>query len=144
MTFVSFIHSYELEHTTIYYPKPHLSTTIYNLIYFPCFICSTLCCLDFGRTFTKYTTTSGSDSIMQTFTEHIGKEEEEEKSQVASWYAGKNILITGATGFMGKVLVEKLLRSCPDVKGLYLLIRSKRGLTPEVRKDQYLKCVVCT
>ncbi|XP_075147044.1 fatty acyl-CoA reductase 1 [Haematobia irritans] len=66
----------------------------------------------------------------------------EEKSHVASWYAGKNILITGATGFMGKVLVEKLLRSCPDVKGLYLLIRPKRDLTPEDRKDQYLKCVI--
>ncbi|XP_061400774.1 fatty acyl-CoA reductase 1 [Musca vetustissima] len=66
----------------------------------------------------------------------------EEKSQIAAWYAGKNVLITGATGFMGKVLVEKLLRSCPDVKGLYLLIRSKRGLSPEVRKDQYLKCVI--
>ncbi|XP_073847723.1 putative fatty acyl-CoA reductase CG5065 [Musca autumnalis] len=67
---------------------------------------------------------------------------DEEKSQIAAWYADKNILITGATGFMGKVLVEKLLRSCPDIKGLYLLIRSKRGLSPEVRKDQYLKCVI--
>lgn len=66
-----------------------------------------------------------------------------DKSQVASWYAGKNIFITGATGFMGKVLVEKLLRSCPNVKNIYLLIRSKRGQTAEIRKDQFLKCQVC-
>ncbi|XP_013107128.1 putative fatty acyl-CoA reductase CG5065 [Stomoxys calcitrans] len=67
---------------------------------------------------------------------------EEEQSQVASWYAGKKVLITGATGFMGKVLVEKLLRSCSDLEGLYLLIRPKRDLTPADRKDQYLKCVI--
>lgn len=67
---------------------------------------------------------------------------EGDKSQVASWYAGKNVFITGATGFMGKVLVEKLLRSCPDIKNIYLLIRAKRGQTADVRKEQYLKCVV--
>uniref|UniRef100_A0A0A1XHC5 Fatty acyl-CoA reductase n=1 Tax=Zeugodacus cucurbitae TaxID=28588 RepID=A0A0A1XHC5_ZEUCU len=65
-----------------------------------------------------------------------------EKSQIAQWYAGKSILITGATGFMGKVLVEKLLRSCPDVKNIYLLIRSKKGVDPLTRKDQFLKCVI--
>lgn len=65
-----------------------------------------------------------------------------EKSEVAQWYAGKSILITGATGFMGKVLVEKLLRSCPDVKKIYLLIRSKKGVDPLIRKDQFFKCVV--
>nr|XP_014092579.2 putative fatty acyl-CoA reductase CG5065 [Bactrocera oleae] len=65
-----------------------------------------------------------------------------EKSEVAQWYAGKSILITGATGFMGKVLVEKLLRSCPDVKKIYLLIRSKKGVDPLIRKDQFFKCVI--
>jgi len=37
--------------------------------------------------------------------------------------AGKAILITGSTGFVGKVLVEKILRSCPEVGKIYLLIR---------------------
>ncbi|XP_024171887.1 fatty acyl-CoA reductase 3 [Rosa chinensis] len=36
----------------------------------------------------------------------------------------KNILITGATGFVGKVLVEKILRVQPNVKKLYLLLRA--------------------
>ncbi|XP_010686048.2 alcohol-forming fatty acyl-CoA reductase isoform X1 [Beta vulgaris subsp. vulgaris] len=37
----------------------------------------------------------------------------------------KTILVTGATGFLGKVLVEKILRVQPNVKKLYLLIRAK-------------------
>jgi fatty acyl-CoA reductase len=56
-----------------------------------------------------------------------------EKSEIASYYADKSILITGATGFLGKVLIEKLLRSCPEVKKIYVLIRHKKGNTPEQR-----------
>lgn len=63
-------------------------------------------------------------------------------SEIANFYAGKTVLITGATGFMGKVLVEKLLRSCADLEAIYLLIRTKKGVEPTVRKEQYFKCVV--
>lgn len=56
-----------------------------------------------------------------------------EKSEIANYYADKSILITGATGFLGKVLIEKLLRSCPDVKKIYVLVRHKKGNTPEQR-----------
>lgn len=48
-----------------------------------------------------------------------------EFSQVAGLYVGQSAFVTGATGFVGKALVEKLLRSCPDIGRLYLLIRSK-------------------
>jgi fatty acyl-CoA reductase len=37
------------------------------------------------------------------------------------------VLITGATGFCGKTLLEKLLRSCPDISNIYLLVRPKKG-----------------
>lgn len=36
----------------------------------------------------------------------------------------KNFLITGATGFLAKVLIEKILRMQPDIGKLYLIIRA--------------------
>ncbi|XP_064076093.1 putative fatty acyl-CoA reductase CG5065 isoform X1 [Vanessa tameamea] len=52
---------------------------------------------------------------------------------VPQFYAGRDIFITGATGFMGKVLIERLLSTCPDVGRLHLLMRPKKGETPEKR-----------
>ena len=36
--------------------------------------------------------------------------------EIRNFYRGKSILITGSTGFMGKVLVHKLLSDCPIKK----------------------------
>lgn len=44
---------------------------------------------------------------------------------IREFMAGKTIFITGGTGFMGKVLLEKLLRDCSDLKCIYVLLRSK-------------------
>ncbi|XP_063632736.1 putative fatty acyl-CoA reductase CG5065 [Cydia splendana] len=52
---------------------------------------------------------------------------------VGEYYAGKNVLVTGATGFVGKILVEKLLRSCPELNTIYLLLRQKKGVSSEER-----------
>ncbi|KAB0802588.1 hypothetical protein PPYR_04774 [Photinus pyralis] len=54
-------------------------------------------------------------------------------ASIREFYAGRSILVTGATGFIGKVLIEKLLRSCPKIDKLYILIRSKKGQSPEER-----------
>lgn len=62
---------------------------------------------------------------------------------IPKYYEGKNILLTGATGFMGKVLLEKLLRSCPKVKAVYVLIRPKAGQTAEARVEEITSCKVC-
>ncbi|CAN6438789.1 unnamed protein product [Victoria cruziana] len=45
----------------------------------------------------------------------------------------KRILITGSTGFIGKILVEKILRVQPQVKRLYLLIRASDAASAERR-----------
>lgn len=43
--------------------------------------------------------------------------------QITNGLTGKNLLITGCSGFLGKVVLEKLLRCIPSVGKIYLLIR---------------------
>ncbi|XP_044735577.1 putative fatty acyl-CoA reductase CG5065 [Chrysoperla carnea] len=52
---------------------------------------------------------------------------------IPEFYRNQSIFITGANGFMGKVLVEKLLRSCPDLEKIYILLREKRGRDIQTR-----------
>ncbi|CAI6356237.1 unnamed protein product [Macrosiphum euphorbiae] len=46
---------------------------------------------------------------------------------IQDFFRGRNVLVTGATGFMGKVLIEKLVRSCPDIGKICILVRQKKG-----------------
>ncbi len=59
---------------------------------------------------------------------------EDGASEITEWYRGKNVFITGGTGFLGKVLLEKLLRTCP-VRRIYLLMRPKRGVDVNQRLE---------
>ena len=43
---------------------------------------------------------------------------------IADALGGKTILVTGSTGFLGKSIVEKCLRSIPDIARINLAIRS--------------------
>ncbi|XP_022171253.1 putative fatty acyl-CoA reductase CG5065 isoform X1 [Myzus persicae] len=45
---------------------------------------------------------------------------------IKEFYDGCDIFITGGTGFMGKVLIEKLLRSCPGIRNIYVLMRQSK------------------
>lgn len=57
--------------------------------------------------------------------------------RIAEKYVGKTLLLTGGTGFMGKILIEKILRNF-SVKKLYILIRTKKGKDPQDRlKDLF-------
>ena len=44
---------------------------------------------------------------------------------MSHFFTDKNLLLTGATGQLGKVLLEKILRSFPEIKTIYLAIRVK-------------------
>ncbi|CAB3232267.1 unnamed protein product [Arctia plantaginis] len=55
---------------------------------------------------------------------------------IPEFYAGRELFITGATGFMGKVLVERLLWTCQEISKLHLLMRPKKDVSPEKRLKQ--------
>lgn len=94
-----------------------------------------------------------------TFHDNTAKDAIDDYISVPEFYSGRSIFITGGTGkirfflkhqrafvitnfyttgFMGKVLVEKLLRSCPGIKNIYLLIRPKRGQEINLRLSEIL------
>lgn len=58
-------------------------------------------------------------------------------TKMQEFYKGKTIFITGASGFMGKVLLEKLLYSCSDVKQIMILVRPKRGKSAAQRVQDF-------
>ena len=63
---------------------------------------------------------------------------------IAAYYSNKSLLITGATGFLGKVLMEKLFRTSPHLKVIYILVRPKSGQTLQERVFQILNSKVRT
>lgn len=60
-------------------------------------------------------------------------------NNINEFYRDANIFITGATGFVGKALLEKLLRTCDLLNNVYVLLRPKRGMSIEQRFKELLK-----
>lgn len=56
----------------------------------------------------------------------IAKLKSADSSKVRKQLRGKHVLITGTTGFLGKVVLEKLIRSVPEIAGIHLLIRGNK------------------
>jgi fatty acyl-CoA reductase len=56
---------------------------------------------------------------------------------IRDFYANKAVFLTGTTGFIGKVVLEKFISSLPEVRKIYVLVRPKKGTTAldRVRKD---------
>jgi alcohol-forming fatty acyl-CoA reductase len=52
---------------------------------------------------------------------------------------GKNILLIGVTGFIGKVWLEHLLYGVPDVEKVYLLIRRQRSASAQRRFEKIVE-----
>ena len=65
-----------------------------------------------------------------------------EFNSVQEFYAGKTVFITGGSGFMGKVLIEKLLYSCSQVQEIIILVRSKREKSGKQRVEEFSKLPV--
>ena len=59
-----------------------------------------------------------------------------EQSSIRSFFKDKTILITGATGFVGRFLVYKILNSL-DVKRIYILLRGKKKKSFSDRLHEY-------
>ncbi|XP_023234534.1 fatty acyl-CoA reductase 1-like isoform X1 [Centruroides sculpturatus] len=66
----------------------------------------------------------------------------EDFSPIIEYYKDKSIFITGATGFVGKILLEKLLRSCNGLKKVYILLRSKDGEDIKQRLENLLNIMI--
>lgn len=64
-------------------------------------------------------------------------------NSIDAFYTGTVVLVTGATGFLGKALLEKLLRSCPRLGSVFVLIRPKKGCTMEQRFNELVQNSVC-
>ncbi|XP_049539188.1 uncharacterized protein LOC125953582 [Anopheles darlingi] len=69
---------------------------------------------------------------------HVPFEQKTRLLDVSEFYRDAVVLVTGGTGFIGKVLVEKLLRSL-NVKRIYLLIREKRNVSTAERMKEMLE-----
>lgn len=56
--------------------------------------------------------------------------------RIEQTFRGQNILITGGTGFLGKVMLEKFLRCLPGITQIFMLVRPKKGKEPKDRLDE--------
>lgn len=60
-------------------------------------------------------------------------------NSIAQFYNNSHVFVTGASGFLGKALLEKLLRTCNGINTIHILLRSKRGLASEQRLKEMLQ-----
>lgn len=67
------------------------------------------------------------------------KDLEQYPDRIAEMFENKTIFVSGGTGFMGKVLIEKLLRSCSGLKKIIILIRPKKGKMAHERIRDLMK-----
>lgn len=57
---------------------------------------------------------------------------------IRSFYDKKCVLVTGATGFVGRFLVYRLLSTC-NVSKIYIVLRTKHGVSIGKRMEKFFK-----
>lgn len=67
-------------------------------------------------------------------------------SEGRGYYADTTILLTGATGLVGKALIEAIVRTLPEVRRLYVLVRPRRDATGRMvsAQDRFRDEIVAT
>lgn len=65
-----------------------------------------------------------------------------ELTPIQNFYKDSVIFITGSTGFIGQLLVEKLLRSCSSLSTIYILVRNKKGKDIQSRVDEIFENII--
>lgn len=63
----------------------------------------------------------------------------EASTPITDFYRDKTIFVTGATGFVGKALLEKILRCCLGVKKIFILMRIKDQQSAAQRTEELLR-----
>lgn len=63
-------------------------------------------------------------------------------SEIANFFKNQTIFLTGGTGFLGKIILEKLLRECPEIKKIFLILRPKKGKTAQERFNELFEIPV--
>ena len=61
-----------------------------------------------------------------------------QSDSIEEFYSDTAILLTGATGFVEKGLLEKFMRVCPRIAAIFILLRPKKNQTLE---EQFKKLV---
>ncbi|XP_037298402.1 putative fatty acyl-CoA reductase CG5065 isoform X2 [Manduca sexta] len=74
----------------------------------------------------------------------LGMSINKEYVPVADFYAGRSVFLTGVSGFLGKVILEKLLYSCKHINNVYVMIREKKGVSAEERFRDIINLPVFT
>lgn len=67
---------------------------------------------------------------------------EQAPSEIQEFFRNSTVFITGATGYLGRLILEKLLRTCPHIKHIYILIREKKGKEREKRFQEIFDCPI--
>lgn len=66
-----------------------------------------------------------------------------EAPQISEFYNDSVVFLTGGSGFLGKALLIKILRTCYSVRSVYVMMRVKAQQSSEERFAAWLEHPVC-